>query len=256
MSFSDAELERYSRQMILPAVGGPGQRALKAARVAVIGAGAVGSGVLPTLAAAGIGQLTIIDGDVVELSNLHRQPIYRTDQLGGAKAPAAAAFATALNPEIAVTPVSERVDASNARVLLAGHDFVIDGTDNFATRLVVGDHCVALRIPLISAAAAQTQLQVALLRGWEAAQPCYRCFVGDAFDTDDCDTCAELGVLGPIAALAGNFAALILLRAILGIGTDVAGRLFLMEATAMNWRSIKLPKDAGCRTCGGVAADQ
>ena len=254
MSFSDSELDRYSRQMILPAVGAPGQRRLKSARVAIIGAGAVGSAALPALAAAGIGRLTIIDGDAIELSNLHRQPIYRTDQIGAAKATTAAAFAAALNPETRVSAVIDRVDQSNADQLLAGQDYVLDGTDNFATRLIVGDCCVRLRTPLLSAAAAQTQVQVALLRGWETGQPCYRCFVGDAFDSDDCDNCSELGVLGPVAAMAGNFAALVLMRSLLGLGPDIAGQLFTMDAVSLVWRSIRLPKDSSCRACGGSAS--
>ncbi|HEU4704292.1 MAG TPA: ThiF family adenylyltransferase, partial [Sphingomicrobium sp.] len=127
---------------------------------------------------------------------------------------------------------------------------VLDGSDNFATRLAVNEACVALKIPLVSAAAAQFQGQIALLRGWEADQPCYRCFVGDAFDSDDCDSCAELGVLGALTGAVGHFAALAALRAILGIGEDVAGKLFLLDAAALIWRTMTLPKDLGCRTCG------
>ena len=251
MSFSDAELERYARQIVLPQIGGPGQRKLKAASVALVGAGAIGSAALPALAAAGVGRLTIIDDDVIELSNLHRQLIYREDQVGEGKAAAAAGFSRNLNPYVEVNPVNRRIIDDNSQALLADHDMVLDGSDNFATRLTVNDACVALEIPLVSAAAAQFQGQIALLRGWEANQPCYRCFVGDAFDSEDCDTCAELGVLGALTGAAGNFAAVITLRAILGIGEDVAGKLFLLDALALNWRTITLPKDSNCRTCGG-----
>ena len=253
MSFSDEELERYSRQMILPQVGGPGQRALQRARVMIVGAGAVGSAALPALAAAGIGRIGIVDDDAVELSNLHRQFIYRADQSGQGKARLAADFASALNPFVEVLPINRRLDEANASELLEDHDIVIDGSDNFATRLAVSDACVQQRITLVSAAAAQLQAQVALFRGWEDGQPCYRCFVGDAFDADDCDTCAELGVLGPLAAVAGNFAALLTLRQILGIG-DSAGQLSLLDAGSLKWKSITLPKDQSCRSCGGNAA--
>ncbi len=251
MSLGDAELERYARHIVLPQIGGPGQRRLKSASVALVGAGAIGSAALPALAAAGIGRLTIIDDDVIELSNLHRQLIYREDQVGEAKAETAARFSRALNSHVEVIAVDRRITDDNAQDLLAGHDMVLDGSDNFATRLTVNQACVEQEIPLLSAAAAQFQGQIALLRGWEAKQPCYRCFVGDAFDSDDCDTCAELGVLGALTGAVGHFAALIALRSLLKIGEDAAGKLFVLDAVALNWRSIALPKDGKCRTCGG-----
>ena len=253
MTLSDAELERYARQIVLPQVGGPGQRKLKASRVALIGAGAVGSAALPALAGAGIGRLTIIDDDVVELSNLHRQLIFREDQCGQPKAEIAAAFARSLNAQVEVAPSGSRLDDTNARTLLAGHDLILDGSDNFATRLTVNAACVALRIPLVSAAAAQFQGQIALFRGWEAAQPCYRCFVGEAFDAEDCDNCAELGVLGALTGTIGHFAALVALHAILGLGEDAAGKLHLLDGLSLNWRKMNLPKDPACKTCGALA---
>jgi adenylyltransferase/sulfurtransferase len=250
MSLSDAELERYARQIVLPQVGGPGQRKLKESSVVLIGAGAIGSAALPALAGAGVGRLTIIDDDVVELSNLHRQLIFREDQTGQAKAETATAFAISLNANVEVTAIARRLDQANAESLLAGHALVLDGSDNFATRLAVNAACVALRIPLLSAAAAQFQGQVALFRGWEADQPCYRCFVGDAFDADDCDTCAELGVLGALTGTAGHFAALVAIRALIGIGEDAAGKLHVLDGEALSWRTMKLPKDPACKTCG------
>ena len=250
MSLSDAELERYARHIVLREVGGTGQRKLKAANVALIGAGAIGSAALPALAGAGVGRLTVIDDDSVDLSNLHRQLIFREDQVGQPKAETAAAFARSLNSNVQVDSVARHLEVGNASELLGGHDLVLDGSDNFVTRLAVNQACVDLAIPLVSAAAAQFQAQVALLRGWEAGQPCYRCFVGDAFDSDDCDTCAELGVLGALTGTAGHFAALLALRALLGIGDDSAGKLFLLDAAALNWREMKLPKAPGCKTCG------
>jgi len=247
MNLSDAELERYARQMVLPRFGGAGQNKLKTARIAVVGAGGIGSGAIPALAAAGVGRLTIIDDDVVDTTNLQRQPIFRDDQVGGEKAKLAADFATAINPFVEATARNCRIDAENARELLENHDLVLDGSDNFATRLAVGDACVGLGIPLVSAAAVQSQGQVGLFRG----RPCFRCFVGDAFDSDECDNCADLGVLGALTLTIGAFAALLAIRAIAGMGSD-AGKLHLLDADALAWRAIGLPADPACRTCGAA----
>jgi adenylyltransferase/sulfurtransferase len=246
---TDTELERYARHIVLPQLGGVGQRRLKQASVAVVGAGGIGSAVIPALAGAGAGRLTIIDHGAVERSNLQRQTIFRDDQIDVPKAQMAARFAGALNPEIAVHGIAQRLDADNAESLLGGHALIVDGCDNFATRLVVGDTATRLRIPLVSAAAIQFQGQVALFRGWEPGSPCYRCFVGDAFDAEDCDNCAELGVLGALTATAGSFAALLAIRTLACIGEDAAGKLFLFNGLNLEWRTIRLPKDPGCKAC-------
>lgn len=248
MSLSDQELERYARHIVLPQVGGVGQRKLKAARVAVVGAGGIGSAVIPALAGAGVGGLTIVDDDTVELANLHRQPLFFESDAGDAKAELAARFVRNLNSHVEVRPVRERIDRDNARKLLAGHDIVIDGSDNFATRLTVSDACVALEIPLLSAAAVQFQGQVGLFRG----RPCYRCFVGDAFDADDCDNCAELGVLGALAATVGSVAALLAINSIVGIGGEQAGQLRLFDGEKLSWRMIRIPADPACSACGSA----
>lgn len=247
---SDDELDRYARHIVLPQVGGVGQRRLKAASVAVIGAGGIGSPAIPALAGAGIGKLTIIDDGEVERSNLQRQPLFRDDQIGQPKAGLAADFARALNPRVEAVAVQQRLDTANVEELIGGHDLVLDGSDNFATRLTVSDAATRLHIPLVSAAAVQFQGQIGLYRGWETGKPCYRCFVGDAFDSDDCDTCAEQGVLGALAATAGSFGALMAIRAIVGIGEDVAGSLYLLDGAALEWRTIRLPKNPGCKGCG------
>jgi adenylyltransferase/sulfurtransferase len=245
---SDQELERYARHIVLREVGGVGQKKLKAARVAVIGAGGIGSAVIPALAGAGIGQLTIIDDDVIELANLHRQPLFRERDSGHPKAELAGQFVQRLNRFVEARPVQTRVDPENAQQLLAGHDLVIDGSDNFATRLAVNDACVKLGIPLLSAAAVQFQGQVGLFR----SKPCYRCFVGDAFDADDCDNCAELGVLGALTGTVGNFAALLAIEFIVGIGDDPAGKLHLFEGDTLTWRTIRIPADPACRACSSA----
>jgi adenylyltransferase/sulfurtransferase len=249
IELSDDELDRYARHIVLPQVGGVGQRRLKAASVAIIGAGGIGSAAIPALAGAGVGKLTIVDDGEVERSNLQRQPIFRDHEIGQPKALLAAEFARSLNPGVNAVAAQHRLDSANVEQLLAGHDLVLDGSDNFATRLTVSDAATRLHIPLVSAAAVQFQGQIGLFRGWEDDKPCYRCFVGDAFDSDDCDTCAEQGVLGALAATVGNFGALMAIRAIVGIGDDVAGTLYLFDGAALEWRTIRLPKDRGCRAC-------
>ena len=248
MSLRDDELERYARHIVLPQVGGVGQNKLKAAKVAVIGAGGIGSAVIPALAGAGVGQLTIIDDDAVELGNLHRQPLFRERDAGHAKAEIAVQFVQRLNRFVKTEQVRERIDAGNANRLLAGHALVIDGSDNFATRLAVSDACVALGVPLVSAAAVQFQGQVGLFR----TKPCYRCFVGDAFDAEDCDNCAELGVLGALTATVGSFAALMAINAIVGVGEDQAGRVHLFDGERLSWRGIRIPADPACAACSSA----
>jgi adenylyltransferase/sulfurtransferase len=248
VNLSDAELERYARHIVLPQVGGVGQKKLKEARIAVVGAGGIGSAVIPALAGAGIGQLTIIDDDVVELCNLHRQSLFRERDAGYSKSDLALQFVQRLNRFVKATPVQQRIDPGNASTLLSGHDLVIDGSDNFATRLAVSDTCVDLEIPLLSAAAVQFQGQVGLFR----SRPCYRCFVGDAFDADDCDTCAEAGVLGALTAAVGSFASLLAINAIVGIGPDQAGQVHLFDGEALSWRRMRIPADPACRACGSA----
>jgi len=245
----DDEIDRYARHIVLPQVGGIGQRKLKAASVAIIGAGGIGSAAIPALAGAGIGKLTIVDDGEVERSNLQRQPIFRDDEVGQPKAALAAEFARALNPHVDSIGIRQRLSTTNVGQLIGGHQMVLDGSDNFATRLAVSDAATRLRIPLVSAAAVQFQGQIGLYRGWEADKPCYRCFVGDAFDTDDCDTCAEQGVLGALAATVGSFGALMAIRALVGIGEDAAGSLYLFDGAALEWRKIRLPKNPGCKGC-------
>jgi adenylyltransferase/sulfurtransferase len=248
VNLSDDELERYARHIVLREVGGVGQRKLKAASIAVIGAGGIGSAVIPALAGAGVGKLTIVDDDLVELANLHRQPLFREADAGRPKAELAAAFARNLNSHVEVRPIQERIGPGNARQLLAGHDLVIDGSDNFATRLAVSDACVVLGIPLLSAAAVQFQGQVGLFR----SKPCYRCFVGDAFDADDCDNCAELGVLGALTATVGSFAALLAINTIIGIGDGQWGQVHLFDGMKLDWRTIRIPADPACKACGSA----
>ena len=251
MSLTDAQLDRYARQIVLREFGGEGQRKLLAASVTVIGAGGVGAPVIPYLVAGGIGRLRVIDDDRVGLDNLHRQVLFATGDIGRLKIDAAQEAAARLDPDVRFDGVQERIGPENAMVLLQGADVVIDGSDNFATRLAVSDAATRLRIPLVSAAIGQFQIQIGTFRGWEPNLPCYRCYVGDAFDSDDCDSCAELGVLGPMAGIAGSWGALEAMRQITGFGEDAAGKLHIFDGLTPKLRTIRIAKDPGCRTCGG-----
>lgn len=245
---SDAQLDRYARHIILKEVGGAGQVRLLSARVAVVGAGGIGSPAIQYLAAAGVGRLTLIDDDRVERSNLQRQTLFGDADIGAAKVAAAAAAVARLNPDVAVEGHQARIDAGNARALLAGHDVVLDGTDNFATRLAVADAALALRIPLVSAAIGQFEGQLGVFRGWEADRPCYRCLVGTAPDREGA-TCAEEGVIGAMTGIMGSLAALEVMRAIVPFGADSAGRLVIVDALDLRFRTLALPKDPGCPAC-------
>ena len=250
----DDELERYARHLVLREVGGSGQARLKAAMVVVIGAGGIGSPALQYLAAAGVGRLRIVDDDRVDRSNLQRQTLFVTVEIGLSKAATASERLRAMNPHVTIDPHCVRIDAANAATLLDGADLVLDGSDNFATRLAVSDASYALRIPLVSAAIGQFHGQVATWRGWEDGQPCYRCYVGDAFDAEDCDSCAEDGVLGAMTGIIGSFAALEAIRALVGFGEAASGRLHLFDGHAPAMRTVRMPKDPACETCGTVNA--
>lgn len=251
MALSDDELDRYARHIVLREVGGAGQRALKAASVAVIGAGGLGSPCLMYLAAAGVGRLTIIDDDRVALSNLQRQVMFGTADVGHAKTDAAAAAVARLNPHVDVGAHPVRLTAANAPALLAGHDVVADGSDSFATRLAVADATHALRIPLVSAAVGPFDGQLGTYRGWEADRPCYRCLVGAAADRAG-DSCADTGVIGALTGIMGSLQALEVIREIVGFGDSLAGRLLLYDALSARMRTLVLPKDPGCAGCGVV----
>ena len=249
MTLGDAQLDRYARHIVLKEIGGAGQAALLASHIAVIGAGGIGCPALTYLAAAGVGRLTIIDDDVVDVSNLQRQTLFTAADIGAPKAERAAAALSALNPDVEAVARVRRLTAGNVAELIGDAELVLDGCDNFATRLIVSDHCTAARIPLVSAAIGQFQGQIGLFRGWEPGQPCYRCFVGDAHDADECDSCAEQGVLGALCGLVGGFAAMEAIRAIVSFGPEQAGKLHLFDGLAPRMRTLTLPKDSSCRAC-------
>jgi len=248
----DEALQRFARQIILREIGGEGQRRLAAATVVIVGAGGIGSPAIQYLAAAGIGGLHIIDDDAIERSNLPRQTLYDGGDLGRSKAETAAQRATDLGLGITAEPVRGRIDADNAHMLLHGADVVLDGCDNFATRLAVADAALALRIPLVSAAVGQFEGQLGVYRGWQPGLPCYRCFVGDARDRAE-DSCAEAGVLGPVTGVMGSLAALEVLRALVPFGADPAGTVLIADLLSLRFRTLRLPPDPACRACGIAA---
>ena len=247
---SDAELDRYARQIILPAFGGAGQAKLKTSHVAVIGAGGIGCPAITYLAAAGVGRLTIIDHDHVELSNLQRQPLFTDTDIGAPKALVAAAAARRINPHVDAVAAVERIDDANAGALLSGASLILDGCDNFDTRLTVNRASVALHIPLLSAAIGAFDGQVALYEGWRAGRPCYACLVGSDPDREGIN-CAEAGVMGALAGMIGTMAALEAVRALSGWGQPLTGRLAIIDMLERRWREVGIAKDPGCTTCRG-----
>ena len=246
---SDRQLDRYARHIVLRDIGGAGQAKLLDAHILLIGAGGIGCPALQYLAAAGVGELTVIDDDTVSLSNLQRQVLYSENMIDAPKVEAATKVVATLNPDVKFHGIESRVHADTSASMLDGVDAVIDGSDNFATRLVVNDLCLAAKVPLISAAIGQFHGQIGTFTGWREDAPCYRCFVGDAHDPDDCDDCSEVGVLGAMCGMMGSFAAMEAIRVVTGFGQDVTGKLHIFDGLKPAMRTINLPKDPGCNSC-------
>ncbi len=249
MTLTDAQLDRYARHIVLRDIGGAGQSKLLASHVLLIGAGGIGCPAIQYLAAAGVGSISVVDDDVVSLSNLQRQVLYSAEQIGEAKVDAAKAAVARLNPDVQFHAIKQRINRYTSSEILKGVDVVIDGSDNFATRLIVNDLCLAAKVPLVSAAIGQFHGQIGTFTGWLPQAPCYRCFVGDAHDPNDCDDCATQGVLGAMCGLIGSFAAMEAIRVLTGFGDEAAGKLHIFDGMAPSMRSIKLPKDPACRSC-------
>lgn len=247
-------IDRFARHIVLPEIGGAGQVALAERHVALVGLGGIGSPALQYLAGAGIGRFTLIDDGRVELSNLQRQTIYAERDVGHGKAVSARRWLANFDQAIAVELADRRVGADTARAAIAGADLVLDGTDNFATRLAISDACVASGIPLLSAAVGRFQGQVGAFAGHLPGEACYRCYVGDAFDADDCDTCAEDGMLGAMSGWTGTFAAMQAVRVLLddksAFGDPQWGRLHLLDGLKPAMRTLRIAKDPACRGCG------
>ena len=244
---NDEQLLRYSRQIMLPAVDVAGQQRLLDSRVLIIGAGGLGSPVAIYLAAAGVGQLVLVDFDTVDLTNLQRQILHGSHDLGRPKVESARDTLRALNPEVKVEAINARLEGAALLAEVARADVVVDASDNFATRFAVNDACVAARKPLVSGAAIRMEGQVTVFHNERPASPCYRCLYRDEGELTQ--TCSENGVLSPVVGIIGSIQATEVLKVLLGIGETLDGRLLLLDALTMEWRSMKLRKDPACG-CG------
>lgn len=247
MAFTEDEVERYARHLVLTEVGGPGQQALKRARVLIVGAGGVGAPAALYLAAAGVGTLGLIDDDTVGLSNLQRQILFDTQMTGQAKVEAGAQRLAALNPHVSIQTFAERLTPDNAQARISGFDVVLDGTDDFATRHLVNAACVALGRPLVSGALGRWTGQVGVFTG----RPCYQCLTPEI--PPDAETCARVGVVGALAGVIGSMAALEVIKLITGAGQPLTGRLMIYDGLAGTARTARVAADPECSVCSASA---
>ena len=245
LQFTEAEVQRYSRHILLAEVGGTGQARLRASRVLVVGAGGLGSPLALYLAAAGVGTIGLVDDDVVELSNLQRQIAHSDARIGSSKVASAREAMLALNPGIAVQAHPVRLDAGNVQALVGAYDLVCDGTDNFASRYLVADACVAAGRTLVSASVLRFEGQLATFRPHRGG-PCYRCLYPEAPEPGLVPSCAEAGVLGAVTGVMGTLQASEAIKEIVGIGETMAGRLLLWDALSMRFTMIRVPADPHC----------
>ena len=248
---NDEQLLRYSRHILLPAIGIEGQEKLLAARALVIGAGGLGSPVALYLASAGLGSITLCDNEDVDLTNLQRQIVHRTGSVGMKKVDSARTTLAAINPEVRVVPLAERVEGKRLEALAGAADVVIDGSDNFATRHAVNRACVRARKPLVSGAAVRFDGQVAVFDLRAPAAPCYACLFPESGESEDV-RCAVMGVFAPLTGIIGSIQAAEALKLVAGAGETLAGRLLLLDALAMQVRTITLRKDPACPVCSAV----
>jgi molybdopterin/thiamine biosynthesis adenylyltransferase len=249
----DSQRLRYSRHLLLDGFSEEAQERLLASRVLVVGAGGLGSGALPYLASSGIGHLVVADGDEVDLTNLQRQVVHRVDTVGRNKALSAAATLGAINPEITIEPVAERLSRERLQVLVREADVVLDCSDNFATRHAIGAACVQARVPLVSGAAIRYDGQVAVFDHRQAGSACYNClFPADAEAHEE--RCATMGVFAPLVGVIGTMQALEAIKLLAGIGETLAGRLLLFDARAARWHEVRLARDPRCAVCGQARA--
>ncbi len=246
---NDHELLRYSRHILLDEIGIEGQEALSRARVLVIGCGGLGAAALSYLAAAGVGHLTLVDDDVVELSNVQRQILYRESDIGAAKAQVAAARLSEQNPHIAITPLLERVDDVRLCALMQTADIVLDCSDNFPTRHAINRAAHTARVPLVSGAATRFSGQVAVFDFREPASPCYACAFPDESGNDG--ACAVFGVFAPLVGVIGTMQAVEALKILCGIGRSLHGKISCFDAKTAAWQTFTLPKNPDCPVCGG-----
>jgi adenylyltransferase/sulfurtransferase len=247
---SDEELNRYARHLVLREVGGVGQAKIRKARVLIVGAGGLGNPAALYLAAAGIGKLGLVDDDTVSLSNLQRQVLFRTADIGRPKVEAGAEALGALNPGVQVEAHAVRLSAVNAMELIQGYDIVADGSDNFATRFLLNDACFFARKVLVSAAVTEFEGQLATYKGHLPDCPCYRCLFPEPPPPGTVPSCSETGVLGAAAGVMGSLQGLEVLKEAAGLGTGLAGKILTYKALSAEFRTARLPKDPDCALCG------
>ncbi|MCC6919123.1 MAG: molybdopterin-synthase adenylyltransferase MoeB [Alphaproteobacteria bacterium] len=255
MALTDTQLERYARHILLREIGGVGQQKLLAAKVLVIGAGGLGAPSLLYLAAAGVGTIGIVDDDVVSLSNLQRQVLFATAEIGRPKVEAAAARLGALNPDVRIETYRTRLTPANAEELIGPYDLVLDGCDNFETRFAANDACVRLGRTLVSGAIGEFDGQIAVFQPQRRDAkgerlPCYRCFVPEP--PEGAATCTEQGVVGALAGVIGTWTALEVVKEITGFGESLGGRLVLFDGLSAETRKVRLRRDPECPACGGL----
>ena len=246
---NDQQLLRYSRHILLDALGIEGQERILGAHAVVIGAGGLGSPAALYLASAGIGKLTLADGDTVDFTNLQRQILHTMDRVGMAKAASGQLALAAINPEVAVAPLNDRLSGEQLDALIATADIVLDCTDNFATRHAINRACVHHRKPLVSGAAIRFDGQISVYDLRRDDSPCYHCLFPEGEDAEEV-RCAVMGVFAPLTGIIGTMQAAEALKLVAGIGESLTGRLLLLDALEMEWRSVKFRKDAGCAVCG------
>ncbi len=244
----DAQLLRYSRHILLPQFDIQGQERVSRARVLIVGVGGLGSPAALYLAAAGVGQLVLADPDRVDVTNLQRQIAYTTDDVGRAKVEAAAAHLQRLNPQVRITPLVARLEDDALQQQVAQADVVVDASDNFPTRFALNAACVRYAKPLVSGAAIRMEAQISVFTHDHADSPCYRCLYKD--EPGPADACSQSGVLGPLVGIIGSMQALETLKILSGIGTSLGGRLLLLDAQQMEWRTLRLRRDPACPVCG------
>jgi len=249
----DRQRLRYSRHLLLNEFGEEAQERLLAAHALVVGAGGLGSAALMYLASSGVGRITVVDGDRVDLTNLQRQVVHRNDSVGKPKAESAAATLSAINPEIQVEALDERAGPERLMALVRSADVVLDCSDNFATRHALNRACVAAHRPLVSGAGIRFDGQVAVFDLRRDDSPCYHClFADEAREAEE--RCATMGVFAPLVGVIGTFQALEAIKLVAGIGETLAGRLMLFDALASRWHEVRLSRDPQCRICGAQRA--
>jgi adenylyltransferase/sulfurtransferase len=244
----DQQLLRYSRHLLLNELGPDAQARFAAAHALVVGTGGLGNPAAQFLASAGIGTITLVDADVVDLTNLQRQILFAMDDVGTPKVQAAARRIAAINPEVRVVQVAKRVGVAELAALVADADVVLDCTDNFATRHAINRACVAAGKPLVSGAAIRFDGQLAVYDTRDAASPCYHCLFGESDDLEE-TRCATMGVFAPLVGIVGATQAAEALKLVAGVGRSLAGRLLLIDALSMEWREVRVPRDPACPVC-------